>query len=145
MHLNKNQTPRSLTSLTSKALWCCYPDAIPIFDSYARRALWVLSRLMGWLGLGTPRNTVGSCRCGFLFIVASRARLMIRVLVIIATRSECLTEYFGSSADRITEMAGGDRRLPGKASSNVSGTAHSSAIRNLTSHFRIEPEPACEC
>jgi hypothetical protein len=44
---NKDQTPRSLTSLTSKALWCCYPDAIPIFDAYAQRALWVLSRLIG--------------------------------------------------------------------------------------------------
>jgi hypothetical protein len=44
---NRDGKPRSLTSLTSKALWCCYPDAIPIFDSYAQRALWVLSRLMG--------------------------------------------------------------------------------------------------
>ena len=44
---NKDQKPRSLTSLTSKALWCCYPDAVPIFDSYAQRALWVLTRLMG--------------------------------------------------------------------------------------------------
>jgi hypothetical protein len=44
---NKDQKLRNLTSLTSKALWCCYPDAVPIFDSYARRALWVLSRLMG--------------------------------------------------------------------------------------------------
>ena len=48
MRRTKDQTPRSLTSLTSKALWCCYPDAIPIFDSYAQRALWVMSRLMGF-------------------------------------------------------------------------------------------------
>ena len=43
---NQSGTPRSLTSLTSKALWCCYPKAVPIFDSYARCALGVLSRLM---------------------------------------------------------------------------------------------------
>ena len=43
----KDQTPRDLVSLTSKALWCCYPDAIPIYDSNARCALGVLSRLMG--------------------------------------------------------------------------------------------------
>jgi hypothetical protein len=42
----KDGTPRSLPSLTSKTLWCCYPDAIRIFDSYAQRALWVVSRLM---------------------------------------------------------------------------------------------------
>lgn len=42
-----DKTPRDLTSLTSKALWCCYPDAIPMYDSNARRALGVLSRLMG--------------------------------------------------------------------------------------------------
>jgi hypothetical protein len=44
---NKDETARNLTSLTSKALWCCYPEDIPIFDSYAQRALWILSRLMG--------------------------------------------------------------------------------------------------
>jgi hypothetical protein len=44
---NKDATARNLTSLTSKALWCCYPEEIPIFDSYAQRALWTLSRLMG--------------------------------------------------------------------------------------------------
>jgi hypothetical protein len=43
---NKNGTPRALTSLTSKALWCCYPKAIPLFDSYAQRALWIISRLL---------------------------------------------------------------------------------------------------
>jgi hypothetical protein len=35
----------SMTSLTSKALWCCYPQDVPIFDSYASCALRVLSRL----------------------------------------------------------------------------------------------------
>ena len=24
---------RDLTSLTSKALWCCYPNAVPIYDA----------------------------------------------------------------------------------------------------------------
>jgi hypothetical protein len=38
-------TPRDLTSLTSKALWCCYPHSIPIFDAYALRGLWAISRL----------------------------------------------------------------------------------------------------
>lgn len=43
---NKNGALRDLTSLTSKALWCCYPDAIPLFDSRAERALCVISHLM---------------------------------------------------------------------------------------------------
>jgi len=43
----KSIVARRLTSLTSKALWCCYPHSIPLFDSYARRSLWVISRLMG--------------------------------------------------------------------------------------------------
>ncbi len=47
VHPNKNQKPRVVTSLTSKALWCCYPDAIPFFDNYAECALRVVSRLMG--------------------------------------------------------------------------------------------------
>jgi hypothetical protein len=34
-----------VTSLTSKALWCCYPDDIPIFDSHAQRALQMISRI----------------------------------------------------------------------------------------------------
>lgn len=32
-------------SLVSKALWCCYPNDIPIYDDYASRSLQVLSRL----------------------------------------------------------------------------------------------------
>jgi hypothetical protein len=35
----------ALTSLTSKALWCCYPDDVPIFDKNAACALRVISRL----------------------------------------------------------------------------------------------------
>lgn len=54
VHPNKDGAPRSLTSLTSKALWCCYPDAIPMFDSHAQSALWVLSRVMG---LARPVDT----------------------------------------------------------------------------------------
>ena len=36
---------RDVTSLTSKALWCCYPQDVPMFDDYAVRALQVISRL----------------------------------------------------------------------------------------------------
>ncbi|MFY9853624.1 MAG: hypothetical protein WAK26_07085 [Terracidiphilus sp.] len=46
VHRNKDGTLRDLTSLTSKALWCCYPEAIPLFDSRAGRGLCVLSHLM---------------------------------------------------------------------------------------------------
>lgn len=46
VHPRQNGEPRSLISLTSKALWCCYPYAIPLFDAYAQRTLWVVSRLM---------------------------------------------------------------------------------------------------
>ena len=43
---------RAFTSLTSKALWLCYPDKIPMFDSYARCALWVLAKLE--IGIAAP-------------------------------------------------------------------------------------------
>ena len=46
VHPNKNGKPRDLTSLTSKILWCCYPDTIPMFDSRAGHALCVISHLM---------------------------------------------------------------------------------------------------
>ena len=42
---NKNNNPRDLTSLTSKALWCCYPNAVPLYDRFAQNAVWVLGRL----------------------------------------------------------------------------------------------------
>ena len=29
----------------SKALWLCYPNAVPIFDGYARDALYTISKL----------------------------------------------------------------------------------------------------
>jgi hypothetical protein len=41
----KSRKPREITSLTSKALWCCYPGDIPILDDYAERALQVISRI----------------------------------------------------------------------------------------------------
>src|SRR6266567_2337720 len=36
---------RDFTSLASKALWLCYRNDVPIFDSYSNRALSVLSKL----------------------------------------------------------------------------------------------------
>ena len=36
---------REFTSLASKALWLCYPDTVPLYDSFAQRALWVISKL----------------------------------------------------------------------------------------------------
>ena len=41
----KSGKPREITSLTSKALWCCYPGDVPILDDYAERALQVISRV----------------------------------------------------------------------------------------------------
>ena len=38
---------REVTSLTSKALWCCYPHDVPIFDAYALSALQMICRLSG--------------------------------------------------------------------------------------------------
>jgi hypothetical protein len=38
-------TSREVISLTSKALWCCYPDDVPIFDRNAVNALRVISRI----------------------------------------------------------------------------------------------------
>jgi hypothetical protein len=36
---------RDVTSLTTKALWCCYPNAVPIYDRLAQNALWVMCKL----------------------------------------------------------------------------------------------------
>jgi hypothetical protein len=41
----KSGKPPEVTSLTSKALWCCYPNDVPIFDANAEKALQVASRL----------------------------------------------------------------------------------------------------
>jgi hypothetical protein len=36
---------RDVTSLTAKALWCCSPGFVPIFDSHVATSLYVLGRL----------------------------------------------------------------------------------------------------
>jgi hypothetical protein len=41
----RSNRQREVTSLTSKALWLCYPHDVPIFDDYALRALQVISRI----------------------------------------------------------------------------------------------------
>lgn len=38
---------RAIESLTSKALWCCYPSSTPILDHYAENAVRMLCRLQG--------------------------------------------------------------------------------------------------
>ena len=38
---------RAIESLTSKALWCCYPFSTPILDHYAENAVRMLCRLQG--------------------------------------------------------------------------------------------------
>jgi len=43
--VSKSGKLRKITSLTSKALWCCYPEDVPIFDDYAQRALQIIGRL----------------------------------------------------------------------------------------------------
>lgn len=40
-----SKRPREVMSLTSKALWLCYPNDVPIFDDYALRAIQVISRI----------------------------------------------------------------------------------------------------
>jgi len=47
--------PRGVTSLASKALWCCYPNDVPIFDGNACKALAVMSRL--WRMVPEPDET----------------------------------------------------------------------------------------
>jgi hypothetical protein len=37
--------PFVLRSLTSKGLWCCFPEDVPIFDSHAANAFRVISRI----------------------------------------------------------------------------------------------------
>jgi hypothetical protein len=45
---------RNFTSLASKALWLRYPEDVPLFDSYVKRTLWVLSKLES--GIVSPDN-----------------------------------------------------------------------------------------
>lgn len=42
---NKDGSQRDLTSLTSKALWCCYPNAVPLYDRFTQHSVWLISRL----------------------------------------------------------------------------------------------------
>jgi hypothetical protein len=54
-YLRSSQSrPREFTSLTSKALWLCHPDEVPMFDGYAQRALWILAKLEA--GVAGPPN-----------------------------------------------------------------------------------------
>ncbi len=36
---------RNFISLASKALWLCYPQDTPFFDSFAQRALWIFAKM----------------------------------------------------------------------------------------------------
>lgn len=65
VHLKKDGTYRDLTSLTSKVLWCCYPDAIPMFDTRAASALYVVSHLTGTI---RPQCVVNSRYKPFLSV-----------------------------------------------------------------------------
>jgi hypothetical protein len=47
VHLNKDNAQRDLTSFTSKALWCCYPSSVPIYDNFTQSSVWIISRLSG--------------------------------------------------------------------------------------------------
>lgn len=54
---NKDGRGRDLTSFTSKALWVCYPDIVPIYDDYAESALKMLSKVM------PPSPRAGETQC----------------------------------------------------------------------------------
>jgi hypothetical protein len=43
--LTKADKERDLVSLTSKGLWCCYPNGVPIFDRLVQGVLWILCKL----------------------------------------------------------------------------------------------------
>lgn len=43
----KDTTRRDLTSFTSKALWCCYPNAVPLYDNFTQNSVCIISRLAG--------------------------------------------------------------------------------------------------
>lgn len=45
-HPKRNGKPRDATSLASKALWSCYPSAVPVYDAHAQRAVWIIARLL---------------------------------------------------------------------------------------------------
>jgi hypothetical protein len=48
LNSSKGRT-HGLVSLASKALWCCYPESVPIYDKNAEDALRVLGRLIDGL------------------------------------------------------------------------------------------------
>jgi hypothetical protein len=50
----RDGSQRDLTSLTSKALWCCYPNAVPLYDSFTQHSVWLISRLAN---IEPPRTT----------------------------------------------------------------------------------------
>jgi hypothetical protein len=45
--VTKTGEQRRIESLTSKALWCCYPSDVPIMDSYAENSLKTIGRMLG--------------------------------------------------------------------------------------------------
>jgi hypothetical protein len=45
--VTRTGSPRQIESLTSKALWCCYPLDVPIMDSFAENALRMIARSNG--------------------------------------------------------------------------------------------------
>jgi hypothetical protein len=51
---NNDGSQRDLTSLTSKALWCCYPNAVPLYDRFTQHSVWLISRLAN---IEPPRNS----------------------------------------------------------------------------------------
>lgn len=67
VRLKKDGTHRNLTSLSSKSLWLCYPSSVPMFDSFAQRALWIISRL-DRNGASYPRTNSASTYIDFCSI-----------------------------------------------------------------------------
>jgi hypothetical protein len=51
---------RDFTSLTSKALWLRYPNAVPLYDRFAQEALWMISKLER----GLPPTPNGASKYG---------------------------------------------------------------------------------
>jgi hypothetical protein len=58
--VSKSGKKRIVTSLASKALWCCYPQDVPLFDAYVVNALRVLSRIYGMRTSARSNETTGS-------------------------------------------------------------------------------------
>ena len=56
---NKSGKPRKVTSLVSKAIWCCYPACIPIYDNYAVHALQIICRISNIKISGKHNDTDG--------------------------------------------------------------------------------------